>query len=275
MTITFGGFFAAIGSLLAAYALVYAGTAFLAPGFFLKTLSINDARFKKRGNGSSDKGDYTWTPNVTIVAVGIGLLILFYHTGAALTAWMPLDWHIADDDADVSSPLSGLQMMFALFATVAVFSALDDDASAHQLVAPKGLELSAWARRGYNRATEAIADDRLEGPPTMEPSDFAMEFLKGYALRLEEQGAADAQAGKYRATAFGDAASYIEAWRRAAQKLRQSGWRHPDVDTKMTEFDKLESAARLREEEAHKAAEKANWAARLGFDPEQVLRDTE
>lgn len=275
MTMTLGDFLSVVGSLLAAYAFIYVGTAFLAPRFFLDTISVNDVRFKKRELSFGDES-YKWTHKVAVAAVGVGLLILFYHAAGALTAWMPSDWDQVDADSEDLPIRYTIQAMLALVSTaVVVVAVIDRDANAHQLVPPKGLEISAWARRGYNLGTEHIAAGLVAGLPELKPSHWAAEFSSGYALRFSEQGAADAQAGVYRAAAFGDQAPYIQGWRRAALKLRQSGWSHPTVDAELFEFDELERAARLKEKKAREAAEKASWTARLGFDPEQILRDTE
>jgi len=267
--------FSVIGSLFAAYAVIYVGAGFLAPAFFLEAVSVNDARFKRRSPSYGEDG-YGWTQKLASAAVGIGLLLLFYHASRALTAWMPLEWDQVDPGSEHTPIRYIIQAMLAVVSTVVTgIYVIDRDFNAHKLVPPKGLEISAWARRGYNRAAEVIANGSVVGRPEMKPSHFAEEFGKGYALRLAEEAASDAQAGVYRATAFCDQASYVEGWRPAALQRRQRGWSHPTVDAELINFDELERIARRKDKAAHEAAEKANWTARLGFDPEQILKDTE
>lgn len=255
------------GSLLASYALLYIGTAVIAPRAFLDNLSLNDARFKRLSESAASPPTYHWTYYAWVSALAVGLAIILYHLVGSLTMWIPESWQSNQDGSEALSikVVSQAIITFFLWAVVAT-SILDKDANAHQLVKPTGWHLSSWARRGYENADEAIRIDAEARRPEMKSGYSSMEFLKGYDLRLAEEGDSDALSGVYRPTKFANSLSYTDAWITAATRLQTGGWRHENVSERL----KAIRAARAAEAAAEK---KAYWKAALGFDPDEALQE--
>lgn len=241
----------AIASLLAGYAIAYLGTAATAPRFFLDRLSFNDERFKRLGDSPVGHPTFRWTYYVATCAFFAGLLVVMYHVAGALTMWIPVSWVSVGEDGDIWRIRLSAQLLIGLFFTVVVAgSYLKGDANAHELLKPKGWRVSSWARRGYDLADQAIERDIAVRRGELEPSHFAMEFTKGHDIRLAEEGARDAEGGRYRPKDFEDRASYTEAWHAKMHDLYGKGWEHPRLADHLQAIDaeRAESAARLEKQ---------------------------
>ena len=257
---------AVIASLLATYALIYVGAALVAPRFFLDDLSLNDERFKRLPESVADRPSPSWRYYVLLFALTLGLIIVMYHLLNAVTMWIPETWRSTADGSPDVRAITGQICLSLLLGLLVAESLLNHDAGAHLRVRPADYRLSSWARRGYERADEIIKHEDRVLRPELTSDHFAIEFYKGWSLRLAEEGDRDAIAGAYRPETFENNRAYEEGWLTAASRMQAQGWRHPTVSKKLDEH--------LAERAAEQAArEKEYWKARLGFDPDEALRD--
>ncbi len=258
-----------LASLLACYAAIYLGAAVIAPRFFLDDLCLNDERFKKLSDRPSHDPTFRWNYYVGSGALIVGLLILMFHAANALTMWIPSSWTEIGEDGEYRWAGWSVQLMIGFIFFAVIGDALPKlETNAHSRVKPTRWRISSWARRGYERADALITetDGARRSEIDLKPSHSAMEFIKGFDIRLAEAGDRDARSGRYRSTAFEDRESYVDAWREAASKLRSSGWHHSRVD----EIFKGLEASRAAEATASR---KEYWKSALGFDPDELLQE--
>lgn len=255
-------------SLLACYAALYLGASVISPRFFLDDLCLNDERFRKLSDSPSREPTFRWTYYVGSGALIVGLLILMFHAANALTMWIPSSWMEIGEDGEHRWVGWSAQLIIGFFFFAVIADALTKlEANAHSRLKPARWRISSRARRGYERAEALITetDGARRSEIDLKPSHSAMEFIKGFDIRLAEAGDGDAQAGRYRSAAFEDRESYLEAWSEAVSRLRASGWSHLRMDEILRELE----ASRAAEATAR---DKEYWRSALGFDPDEVLR---
>lgn len=199
-----------------------------------------------------------------------GLLVLTFHAANAVTIWIPSSWTVVGLDGEQAWAGGLAQLIIGLcFFAVASDALTKLEANAHRLIRPTRWRLLSWATRGYDRAQKLIEEAKVARPSDIDltPGYLAMEFFQGFDIRLAEEGDSDARQGRYRPAAFEDRDAYIEAWRQSVTRLRMSGWCHPQLEQAL---EKLESA---RKAEAT-ARDKEYWKSALGFDPDEVLKES-